>query len=303
MSDDFHAPPWVCEPKLQNCGLKIRKDGKIISIVTDLNKKKYLTLGRNAKMSDIRLEHPSISRRHAMFGHGSSGNIYVMDLGSSHGTFVNDKKLKSKQREALHDGDVVRFGASTREYIVKLDLDSPDEKKEINAPPNKKQKLNDESSKETLNNYDENGHEHEHEHEHEHHQSLSAQSSNHNNNNNINEVTCRHLLIKHKDSRRPKSWKNDNITRTKEEALNICQNLRNDIIKNNNNNENIIDKFSEIAKQESDCNSAKRGGDLGKFGRGKMQQPFEEAAFALNIGELSQPVDTDSGIHLILRTA
>jgi len=54
--------------------------------------------------------------------------------------------------------------------------------------------------------------------------------------------------------------------------------------------------------QESDCNSYKRGGDLGMFGLGKMQKPFEEAAFNLDIGELSQPVETASGIHLILRT-
>lgn len=53
----------------------------------------------------------------------------------------------------------------------------------------------------------------------------------------------------------------------------------------------------------SDCSSAKRGGDLGLFGRGAMQKPFEDAAFALKVGGLSQPVDTDSGVHIILRTA
>ena len=47
--------------------------------------------------------------------------------------------------------------------------------------------------------------------------------------------------------------------------------------------------------------SAKRGGDLGHFGRGQMQAPFEEASFALNVGELSDIVDTDSGVHIILR--
>ena len=44
------------------------------------------------------------------------------------------------------------------------------------------------------------------------------------------------------------------------------------------------------------------GGDLGVFGRGKMQVPFERAAFALQVGQLSDIVDTDSGVHLILRT-
>lgn len=61
--------------------------------------------------------------------------------------------------------------------------------------------------------------------------------------------------------------------------------------------------FAELASKYSDCSSAKRGGDLGPFGRGAMQKPFEQAAFALKIGELSSPVHTDSGIHIIQRTA
>ncbi|KAH6946281.1 hypothetical protein HPB50_012666 [Hyalomma asiaticum] len=61
--------------------------------------------------------------------------------------------------------------------------------------------------------------------------------------------------------------------------------------------------FEELASQLSDCSSAKRKGDLGTFGRGAMQKPFEDAAFALSVGELSEPVFTESGVHLILRTA
>lgn len=43
------------------------------------------------------------------------------------------------------------------------------------------------------------------------------------------------------------------------------------------------DTFESLASQFSDCSSAKRGGDLGPFGRGAMQKPFEEAAFALEV--------------------
>lgn len=60
--------------------------------------------------------------------------------------------------------------------------------------------------------------------------------------------------------------------------------------------------FAELAQKYSDCSSAKRGGDLGPFGRGAMQKPFEEAAFSLKVGELSEPIFTDSGVHIILRT-
>jgi PPIC-type PPIASE domain len=43
--------------------------------------------------------------------------------------------------------------------------------------------------------------------------------------------------------------------------------------------------------------------NIGKFGRGQMQKPFEDATFALGVGEISGLVDTDSGVHIILRTA
>ena len=41
--------------------------------------------------------------------------------------------------------------------------------------------------------------------------------------------------------------------------------------------------FTELAGRESHCSSAKRGGDLGEFGPGQMQKPFEEATYALQV--------------------
>lgn len=62
------------------------------------------------------------------------------------------------------------------------------------------------------------------------------------------------------------------------------------------------ESFEELASKYSDCSSYKKGGSLGKFKRGVMQRPFEEAAFSLKIGEMSGIVDTESGLHIILRT-
>jgi parvulin-like peptidyl-prolyl isomerase len=60
--------------------------------------------------------------------------------------------------------------------------------------------------------------------------------------------------------------------------------------------------FSEIATEFSDCPSAEKGGDLGKFGRGAMVKAFDMAAFELEVGEVSEVVETEFGYHLIHRT-
>ncbi|KFQ43173.1 Peptidyl-prolyl cis-trans isomerase NIMA-interacting 1, partial [Nestor notabilis] len=110
-------------------------------------------------------------------------------------------------------------------------------------------------------------------------------------------VRCSHLLVKHNQSRRPSSWRQDKITRTKDEAL-VLINGKGYIQKIKSGEED----FESLASQFSDCSSAKAGGDLGVFGRGQMQKPFEDASFALRAGEMSGPVFTESGIHIILRT-
>lgn len=61
--------------------------------------------------------------------------------------------------------------------------------------------------------------------------------------------------------------------------------------------------FAELAKEHSLCPSGKEGGDLGEFGKGQMVPTFEEAAFSLNINEISKPIRTQFGYHLIMRTA
>ena len=61
--------------------------------------------------------------------------------------------------------------------------------------------------------------------------------------------------------------------------------------------------FEELAKDFSTCSSGKDGGDLGSFGKGMMVKPFEEATFALKVGEVSPIVKTQFGFHLIMRTA
>ncbi|KAL6993449.1 Peptidyl-prolyl cis-trans isomerase NIMA-interacting protein 1 [Sarracenia purpurea var. burkii] len=112
-------------------------------------------------------------------------------------------------------------------------------------------------------------------------------------------VRASHILIKHEGSRRKASWKDPEgrviLNTTREAAVSQLKALREDIASGKA-------KFEDVAARYSDCSSAKRGGDLGSFGRGQMQKPFEEAAYALQVGEMSDIVDTDSGVHIIKRT-
>jgi parvulin-like peptidyl-prolyl isomerase len=58
-------------------------------------------------------------------------------------------------------------------------------------------------------------------------------------------------------------------------------------------------QFEDVAKVVSECPSAKKGGDLGEFSRGKMDKAFEEVAFKLKAGEMSQVFETKFGFHVV----
>ena len=62
------------------------------------------------------------------------------------------------------------------------------------------------------------------------------------------------------------------------------------------------EKFGKLARELStDTGSAKRDGSLGFFGRGKMVKEFENAAFNLQVGQISEPIKTQYGYHIIKR--
>lgn len=117
------------------------------------------------------------------------------------------------------------------------------------------------------------------------------------------QVQVYHILRKHAGSRRPASWRQAKITQSKEESIQQIEAFRQELlqVQRAHGFDHMFQRFQDIAYSESDCGSHERGGDLGLFGRGEMQKPFEEASFALNVGELSGIVDTDSGIHVLLR--
>ncbi len=88
-----------------------------------------------------------------------------------------------------------------------------------------------------------------------------------------NKIKCSHILVKKQS-----------------ESLEILEKLKNG------------EKFGKLAREFSiDSGSAKRDGSLGYFGRGKMVKSFEETAFKLKVGAISEPVKSEFGYHIIKR--
>jgi parvulin-like peptidyl-prolyl isomerase len=113
------------------------------------------------------------------------------------------------------------------------------------------------------------------------------------------QVRAAHLLIKHTGSRNPVSRRTgEQVTLSPEDAKVELKQYEAKI-----QQEGIDSSFPTYAKQRSDCGSFSQNGDLGFFGRGQMQQPFEVASYALQPGQMSGIVSTDSGFHLIYRIA
>jgi parvulin-like peptidyl-prolyl isomerase len=104
------------------------------------------------------------------------------------------------------------------------------------------------------------------------------------------QIHARHLLVRMQGSTVPVKPGQKDLT--EEEALAKCQELRKKIEAGGD--------FATVAIAESDDTaSGARGGDLGFIRKGQMVPTFEQAAFALKAGELSQPVKTQFGYHLI----
>jgi len=115
------------------------------------------------------------------------------------------------------------------------------------------------------------------------------------------QVRVLHILKKHKKSRRPASWRNPSITISRADAVVELEEVRSILEETKDDPKELRATFEELARTESDCSSARKGGDLGYFACGKMQPNFEKASFGLRVGELSGIVDTSSGVHVLLR--
>jgi parvulin-like peptidyl-prolyl isomerase len=104
-------------------------------------------------------------------------------------------------------------------------------------------------------------------------------------------VKAKHILIRVKGAPMPGAEGKPELT--DEQALAKAQEVRKKLVGGAD--------FAVVAKADSDdTGSAAQGGDLGEFRHGMMVPPFEQAAFALKVGEISEPVKSPFGYHIIV---
>lgn len=102
------------------------------------------------------------------------------------------------------------------------------------------------------------------------------------------QIRASHILISHAQAQGASSQL------TKEDALAKINDLKSKV--------DLGEEFADLAREHSDCPSSGQGGDLGPFGRGAMVPTFDQAAFDLETGKVSDAVETEFGYHLIHRT-
>ncbi|XP_029837936.2 kanadaptin [Ixodes scapularis] len=128
----YTEPPWSGVPD-REYSFQVIKNGVIqASVALD---KPFLVVGRKEDC-DVVMEHPSVSRYHAVVQfraaveEKSKSGFYVYDLGSTHGTFVNKEQIHAKSYKRLNVGHMVKFGGSSRTFI----LEGPAEDQEEECP-------------------------------------------------------------------------------------------------------------------------------------------------------------------------
>lgn len=115
------------------------------------------------------------------------------------------------------------------------------------------------------------------------------------------EVHVYHILKKHAGCRDPKSFRDGKeVKGTKQRAQNALSNIRKRLAQIQGP---LLIRFVELAREHSDCETARKGGDLGKRAVGTLPTGLEDVAFSLAIGECSEPFDSPEGVHLMLRAA
>ncbi|OQS06154.1 hypothetical protein THRCLA_01795 [Thraustotheca clavata] len=117
----FQPPKWTLPASRKPLFVALIDVFKLNEVIASVNvdTKSFFVFGRNALVCDIVLEHCSISRMHACLVHHIDGSVYIIDLGSCHGTFMDTEKLEPLRPTLITHGAQLRFGVSSRTYRFK----------------------------------------------------------------------------------------------------------------------------------------------------------------------------------------
>ncbi|CAF3177142.1 unnamed protein product [Rotaria socialis] len=128
VKSNYKEPPEARTPE-RHWRLSVSKDGEDLPTYRIYRQSKYI-FGRDKDQSDIHLHHPSCSNVHAVIQyrlrndpHGRHIYPYLIDLGSSHGTYLNRRRIDPDRYYKLEENDVLQFGESSKEFLL-LDSDS-----------------------------------------------------------------------------------------------------------------------------------------------------------------------------------
>ncbi|EEB20003.1 Smad nuclear-interacting protein, putative [Pediculus humanus corporis] len=124
----YSEPPEARMPKKRWRLYQFKGDDTLPTLY--IHRQSAYLLGRDRKVADIPIDHPSCSKQHAALQYrlvqynrpdGSVGKqirLYIIDLESANGTFINNNKIEAKKYVELFEKDVIKFGFSSREYVL-----------------------------------------------------------------------------------------------------------------------------------------------------------------------------------------
>lgn len=131
----FSEPPEARQPT-KRYRIYVFKDDENIATL-HVHRKSAFLIGRDRAVADILTEHPSCSKQHAvlqyrMYQKDTKNGLvfeqevrpYIMDLNSTNSTFLNGSKIEDSRYIELREKDVLKFGESTREYVLMCAIDS-----------------------------------------------------------------------------------------------------------------------------------------------------------------------------------